>query len=340
MIKLLKLRPYTGDKVAPSPNHGGSRAPLIQGIVLHATADEGDEALSLSWMRSPKSHVSCHLLVGRAGRVTRLVGDQKRAWHAGVAWWRGTSDVNAITLGIEIANRNDGEPYTRAQYRRVADIVAHYCRQGLSLDDVVSHGEIASGRKTDPLGWDWDHFRAMVQYRLRPSVDAPPRATPTHAVEAGEEGLADSGFVDSDLADSSIAEPQVAASATRRAPVITMPKRALYSRTLWINGMTVLAAGGMLAAQTLELANRVGITLPEVLTKWALFGVGLVNIVLRLRTTQPLTCNQGIDRPPAETAAQRAREPSITSRETRRQGGALVASAFQSGRAVRGTRAV
>ena len=174
MITLLQLKPYTGDVVAPSPNHGARRAPLIQGSVLHATADEGNEALTLSWMRSPKSRASCHLLVSRAGRVTRLVGDQQRAWHAGIARWRGTNDVNSITLGIELANRNDGEPFTDAQYGRVADIVAHYCRQGLSLDDVVGHWEIAAGRDADPLGWDWDRFRALVQHQLRaPGVHDP-----------------------------------------------------------------------------------------------------------------------------------------------------------------------
>lgn len=73
MITLPKLRPYTGDVVAPSPNHGARKAPVIQGIILHATADEGDEAFSLSWMCSPKSRVSCHLLVSRSGQVTRLV---------------------------------------------------------------------------------------------------------------------------------------------------------------------------------------------------------------------------------------------------------------------------
>jgi N-acetylmuramoyl-L-alanine amidase len=167
VITLKKLRPYTGDFVTRSPNHGARNAPVIQGIVLHATADEGDEALSLSWMRSPESRVSCHLLVSREGQVTRLVGDRQSACHADGASWRGTSDVNSVTLGIAIANRNDGEPYTDAQYGRVAEIVAHYCRQGLSLDDVVSHGEIAADRKTDPLGWDWDRFRAMVQHHLR-----------------------------------------------------------------------------------------------------------------------------------------------------------------------------
>jgi len=303
VITLLKLRPYTGDMVTPSPNHGARRAPAIQGIVLHATADEGNEALSLSWMRSPKSRASCHLLVSRAGRVTRMVGDQQRAWHAGRSRWRGTSDVNSVTLGIEIANRNDGEPYTRAQYRRVADIVAHYCRQGLSLDDVVSHGEIAAGRKMDPLGWDWDRFRAMVQHQLRPADDPPPLVPPARAPEPGEEGVLGVPAV----------VPQVAAPPKQWVPAFTMPKPVLRSRTLWLNGLTVLAAVAMLVAEALDLAHKAGIIVPEDFTKWALFAVGLVNIILRLRTTQPLISSPSAHRSPPEAPverAQRAQEPS------------------------------
>lgn len=318
MIKLLKLRPYTGDILSPSPNHGVRKALVIKGIVLHATADEGDEALALSWLRSPKSHVSCHLLVSRNGRVTRLVGDQQRAWHAGGARWRGTTDVNSITLGIEIANRNDGEPFTDAQYGRVASIVAHYCRQGLSLDDVVSHGAIAAGRKTDPLGWDWERFRALVQQQLRvpgsngrrwlaydrrgvdrlpteqavagSTSEVVPRYSPPAPNGGGAVVPAAPG------PQRRIAEPP------KQRPRLTTPKPVLRSRTLWLNGAAVLASGGMLVGETLDLAHRVGITPPEVLTKWALFLVGLVNIALRLRTTRPVTCGQSPDSSPPEPA--------------------------------------
>ena len=281
MITLLQLRPYTGDRVAPSPNHGARHVPRIQGIVLHATADDGNEALALAWLRSPASRVSCHLMVSRAGRVTRLVGDRQRAWHAGDAWWRGTTDVNSITLGIEIANRNDGEPYTAAQYNRVAAIVAHYCRQGLALDDVVGHEAIAPGRKTDPFGWDWERFRAMVRHQLHAdrarTVVAPAKPVPP---------------------SKPVAPPK------ERAPVLTMPKPVMYSRTLWLAGMTVLASGGMLVGETVDLTHRIGITPPEVLAKWALFLVGIVNIILRLRTTQPLTCSPVINRSLAEARLQ------------------------------------
>ena len=57
VITLLNLRPYTGEILAPSPNHDERQAPGVEGIVLHATADEGDEALSLSWMLAPRSRV-------------------------------------------------------------------------------------------------------------------------------------------------------------------------------------------------------------------------------------------------------------------------------------------
>ena len=281
MITLLQLRPYTGDRVAPSPNHGARHVPRIQGIVLHATADDGNEALALAWLRSPASRVSCHLMVSRGGRVTRLVGDRQRAWHAGDAWWRGTTDVNSITLGIEIANRNDGEPYTAAQYNRVAAIVAHYCRQGLALDDVVGHEAIAPGRKTDPFGWDWERFRGMVRHQLHAdrarTVVAPAKPVPP---------------------------PKPVAPPKERAPVLTMPKPVMYSRTLWLAGMTVLASGGMLVGETVDLTHRIGITPPEVLAKWALFLVGIVNIILRLRTTQPLTCSPVINRSLAEARLQ------------------------------------
>ena len=153
MITLWQLRPYMSDgEMVPSPNYGVRVVDAIEGIVLHATADDGNEGGAfLALLAEEPGELPPP---GQStGRVTRLVGDQQRAWHAGISWWRGTSDVNSITLGIEIANRNDGEPYTDAQYLRVAEIVAHYCRQGLALDDVVSHESIAAERKTDPFGW-------------------------------------------------------------------------------------------------------------------------------------------------------------------------------------------
>lgn len=271
MINLLDIKPYTSDRVAPSPNHGERKTSVIAGIILHATEDRGQEARTLAWMRSPRSRVSCHLFVARSGRVTRLVGDQQRAWHAGVARWRGTTDVNSITLGIEIANRNDGEPYTDAQYERVAEIVVHYCRQGLRIDDVVGHNVIAAGRKSDPNGWDWTRFRALVAQQLQPADVA--AAGPRPATSASH----------SRAAFTKASEPS-----RRHPPVFTSAKPVVRSRTFWLNALTVFAAGGAIIGETLDLAFFVGLAVPQEITTWALFCVGVVNIVLRFSTTRPI----------------------------------------------------
>ncbi len=162
MIPLARLRPAPADRELPSPNRGSRGGSPIRLIVLHATADNGDEAGAEAWMRNPASQVSAHLHIRRDGSVTRLVDDADRAWHAGRSSFPGVGDVNSESLGWEIANRNDGrELYTAAQYQTIAHLLRHYLPQGLDEGDVVSHAMIAPGRKTDPLGWDWERMWAL-----------------------------------------------------------------------------------------------------------------------------------------------------------------------------------
>jgi N-acetyl-anhydromuramyl-L-alanine amidase AmpD len=290
MIGLLSLVPYTDAVVAPSPNHEPRKTGAIEGIVLHATADEGNEDGTITWLCSPKSRVSCHLLVGRSGRVTRLVGDHARAWHAGVAWWRGTNDVNSITLGIEIANRNDGEPYTDAQYRRVAKIVAHYCRQGLSLDDVVSHGAVAEDRRTDPIGWDWECFRKLVEEELQPA-DVFEQCWNAYDRRNSERLAVDDAVIQQGHVHSAVPLPPplpVPTAAHATATRVHPTKPVLSSRTVWINGLTVAAAGAVMLGDAMDIAFRFGVTLPVDVPVWALVAVGALNIALRFSTKCPI----------------------------------------------------
>jgi N-acetylmuramoyl-L-alanine amidase len=169
-VELPMLVPARTDLLRSSPNCD-QRPPDVKGIaciVIHATADDGDEEGAESWLCNPSSQVSAHLHIRRDGRVVRLVGDDCRAWHAGESEWKGASHVNDFSLGWELANRNDGrEPFTTAQYAALSRLGAHYLEQGLPLNAFVGHAEIAlpRGRKTDPDGFDWLGFKIEVLRR-------------------------------------------------------------------------------------------------------------------------------------------------------------------------------
>ncbi|MDQ3273621.1 MAG: hypothetical protein M3Q39_00965 [Actinomycetota bacterium] len=71
-------------------------------------------------------------------------------------------------------------------------------------------------------------------------------------------------------------------------PILVTPKPAAKSRTIWLNGVTVLLSVAAIAGDALDLAARTGIGVPEDVAKYVLLGVGLVNIVLRKQTSQPI----------------------------------------------------
>lgn len=139
---------------APSPNHD-ARPPgvPIDVLVLHYTGMRtGEEALAR--LRDPAARVSSHWLIEEDGRVFALVPEERRAWHAGVSFWRGRALLNDRSLGIEIVNpghdwgyRPFPEPQIAATIALCHDILARYSIRPI---DVVAHSDVAPDRKRDP----------------------------------------------------------------------------------------------------------------------------------------------------------------------------------------------
>lgn len=137
-----------------SPNfddRAGGAAPSM--LILHYTGMES-ETLALERLCDPAAKVSAHYFVRENGEVLQLVEDARRAWHAGVSYWDGVTDINSHSLGIEIANPGHEFGYRvfpEAQIRAVAklcgDIMTRY---GILPARVLGHSDIAPGRKEDP----------------------------------------------------------------------------------------------------------------------------------------------------------------------------------------------
>lgn len=128
-------------------------------LVLHFTGMESaTEALARLCDASAK--VSAHYLIDEDGDVVGLVEEEYRAWHAGVASWRGANDINARSIGIELVNPGHEfgltpfpKPQMRALEELALDIVA---RHAIAARNVVGHSDVAPRRKQDPGElFDW-----------------------------------------------------------------------------------------------------------------------------------------------------------------------------------------
>ena len=97
---------------APSPNHD-ARPPgqAVDILVLHYTAMADAEG-ALARLCDPEAKVSAHYLIAEDGTIYQMVSEARRAWHAGVSHWAGASDINARSIGIELANPGPG-PHAR-----------------------------------------------------------------------------------------------------------------------------------------------------------------------------------------------------------------------------------
>lgn len=136
----------------PSPNFDARALPVSM-VVLHYTGMI-DGASAIARLADPEAKVSAHYVVAEDGQVVRMVDEAHRAWHAGRSWWRGTSDINSASIGIEIVNpgREFGyRPFPEAQIDAVIELLAGIMeRHSITRGNVVGHSDVAPARKEDP----------------------------------------------------------------------------------------------------------------------------------------------------------------------------------------------
>jgi len=98
--------------------------------------------------------VSSHFYIQRDGDLWQFVSCDHRAWHAGVSSYRGRSNCNDNSIGIELEGL-EGEPFEGIQYDALHALSASIL-QRYAIAHIAGHEHIAGGRKQDPgAGFDW-----------------------------------------------------------------------------------------------------------------------------------------------------------------------------------------
>ena len=170
--------------VRPSPNHD-ERAPgrATDILLLHYTGMTST-AVALDRLCDPVAKVSSHYVIDESGRITELVPEARRAWHAGMSSWEGETDINSRSIGIEIANVGHDLGYPDFPDAQIDAVIAlsgdiiH--RHRIRADRVLAHSDIAPERKVDPgEKFPWERlYRAGIGLWVAPKPPSAPALGP------------------------------------------------------------------------------------------------------------------------------------------------------------------
>ena len=136
----------------------------IKFIILHYTALD-----NVGSIRELTGGVSAHFLVldEDDNKIYSLVPLEQRAWHAGASAFRGRTNINDTSVGIEIVSdgiakeyRSDPNPYhpydhyvdyKPIQIEKAAQIIKYVAEKyNIPARNIVAHSDIAPSRKKDP----------------------------------------------------------------------------------------------------------------------------------------------------------------------------------------------
>lgn len=154
--------PVPGKEIVPdhtiwSPNHNEKREQAIDHIVLHNT--DGSVGSAVARFMDPGQQVSAHYIVGRDGKVTKMVQEAHTAWHAG------DHVMNHRSVGIEIeAGKTVGLGMTPEQEARLVGMVKLLVmKYKIDFSRIIPHRDVVA---TDCPGWIWandDIFKKWVK---------------------------------------------------------------------------------------------------------------------------------------------------------------------------------
>lgn len=137
-----------------SPNFSKKRGKrVIKFVIIHYTGMQS-EIESILRLKNSNSKVSCHYLINRKGKITRMVEDKNIAWHAGKSKWKKYKNLNSKSIGIELVNRGHRfgyESYSNNQIKSLIQLCKYLKKKHkIKSENFLGHSDIAPLRKIDP----------------------------------------------------------------------------------------------------------------------------------------------------------------------------------------------
>lgn len=118
-------------------------------VIIHHTAQNACEK-TLKTFTLSKTQVSAHYVICKDGTVYNMLNDYLRAWHGGAAKWGNVTDINSVSIGIELDN-NGFEPFSDTQIDGLIALLQLLKKNyNIPAANFIGHADIAPQRKQDP----------------------------------------------------------------------------------------------------------------------------------------------------------------------------------------------
>ncbi len=135
-----------------SLNYNSRKNSKIKLIIIHYTALKNIED-SISYLCKKEKKVSSHYLISQNGAVYNLVEDKFRAWHAGQGFWQEITDINSVSIGVELDYSPHGKN-NRFSLKMISSLIQLLSKlqkkYKISKKNILAHSDIAPFRKKDP----------------------------------------------------------------------------------------------------------------------------------------------------------------------------------------------
>ena len=135
-----------------SKNFNKRKTKQIIFIIIHYTALKSCND-AIEYLCNSKNKVSSHFIISQNGKIFNLVNEKMRAWHAGLSYWNDHTDINSLSIGIEL-----DYSFNKSNNKFSIKMMNSLCylldklkkKYKIKSHNILGHSDIAPFRKIDP----------------------------------------------------------------------------------------------------------------------------------------------------------------------------------------------
>lgn len=131
----------------PTPNTDHSKKNLVQGVILHHTAEPTVER-SLAVLTSRTKKVGTHVVIDTDGTRYIMASPETVTYHAGLSVLDGKEGCNYFTIGIEFQGNTLEKPLTKDQIKSAIEyLLPIISKYKIPIENIATHEMVRQAYK-------------------------------------------------------------------------------------------------------------------------------------------------------------------------------------------------